>query len=70
MMRQVDLVDRLADQDARGVDPRTGLALRLDHRHAEAARGSRPRRGEPSKARAHDHNIESHGSRPKMSPGV
>src|SRR5262249_1263251 len=68
MVWQVEIPCRPPDHGGARMDPGAGLALHLDHGHAQAARGSRPRCGEPGKARAHDYKVESHGSRPWMSP--
>ncbi len=59
-MRDVDFLDRLADQDAGGVDAGAGLALGLEDRDRKPAGSGGPCRGKAGKAGADDDEIEIH----------
>jgi hypothetical protein len=65
-MRDVDLVDRLADEDPGGADAGAGLALAVEDRDRKSARGRRPRRRETGEARPDYRYIEMHVTRPEV----
>jgi hypothetical protein len=63
-MRDIDLLHRLAHENAGCMDARPGLALRFYDGHRQPARGCCLGGGEPRKARADDDNVKMHTGRP------
>ena len=66
VMGEVDLLDRLPDQDAAGVDARAGLALGFDHRDLEAARCGGACGSQSGEARADNQEVEFHERPPTL----